>query len=454
MSTRPPYSGDVVQRYLPRILFTAVLLPILFFLGLFVHWRWSNASAIHRLEAKARKNGEPLTYAELAVMYPPIPDSQNGAAILMDEWEKDDPMFWKLFREGAVPSGTPHEPDVNPALPYLGSDLVIIERTNDISRASLDAADVYLREQREHFDKVRTALRYSKFWFPGITSERDPLLPHLAAIKREALNFSIEALIAGERGDSDTAVDSIEDTAHMGNALGSEPNTISQLVRLACYRLALDDMERLLSRRTLSIEQLDKLAKLVEELRAPGALRLAIIGERAAYLDVLNDSEKAPVLRVIKPMQSNRRILLTVCDRLISLGDADRPEVLREYDAIEVNRTNAIAKTNELSSEELSWGMLQNLESPAYRFARFETYRRTVVVALGVERYRMQHQGNLPHQLSDITPQYLKEIPLDILDGKPIRIKELPIGFVVGSSGIAYGDYIRAFPDTCFTIER
>ena len=175
MNAGPTPSDKHAPRGLLFLLFTAVLLPIVVCLVWFLSNRLSNASVIKRLEAKARKNGEPLTYTELTAIYPPIPDSQNGAALLMDEWEKYDPVSWKSFRDGAAPHGGFHEPpNVDSNLPYLGSFWVKVERTNDISPASLKAADVYLREQNKHFDKVRTALSYSNFWFPAITLERGP----------------------------------------------------------------------------------------------------------------------------------------------------------------------------------------------------------------------------------------------------------------------------------------
>src|SRR5690349_14695100 len=99
MNENPSPSPQYAPKWFPRVLFIAVLLPILVCLVWFLSPRWSDASAIRKLEAKARKNGEPLTYPELASLYPPIPDNQNGAALLMDTWEKDNPMYWRLFRE-------------------------------------------------------------------------------------------------------------------------------------------------------------------------------------------------------------------------------------------------------------------------------------------------------------------------------------------------------------------
>jgi hypothetical protein len=434
MNAGPTPSNKHAPRGLPFILFTAVLLPIVICLIWFLSNRWSTASAIRRLEAKARKNGEPLTYAELAATYPPIPDNQNGAALIMDAWEKDNPLRWRSFRDGAelLPEGKPE--DCDPAVPYIGSVLMYFERTNDVSSASLKAADVYLRQRKDQMDQIRKGLNYSKFWFPvRISDGSEMLVPHLAELKREALDFSIEALVASERGDVDSAIAATEYTARTGMALKSEPLIISQFVRLACYGIALNDVERLLSRRRLSPAQLDRLTTFLQELRTPGGMRLALIDYRVSDLYIVNDAwERVPGAGLIGIGQSAKMQVLTECDRLLSLGDPDKPEVLRESD------------------------MSYVAGKAATRFAAFEARRRAAITALAVERYRIQHDGKLPQQLSDITPELLAEIPSDPFDGKPLRFKKLPVGFVVYSVGpkqVNGGDE-RPHRDNAFFIER
>jgi len=278
------------------------------------------------------------------------------------------------------------------------------------------------------------------------------LLPHLAEIKGEALDFSLEALVATERGDVDSAITAIENTAHMGSALKSEPLIISQNVRHACYWIALSDMERLLSRRSLSVDQLNRLAKLLEELRISGGLRLMIIEGRIQSLDVFATWDRVPGVGFIGRNQLEKRLMLTYCDRIICLGDIDKPEALQEYESI---CTNALEAVKAISDEPASEGLfLSTLPGAEYKFARIETHRRAAVTALAVERYRVEHAGKLPQQLSEITPQYLKEIPTDPFDGKPLRFKRLERGFVVGGNGTDDGDYKRVYPEKTFTIER
>src|SRR4051812_6757098 len=154
MNESQPISEQHASKRLALFFFVIVLLPVLVFLIWYLSHRWSHASAIRQLESKARKNGEPLTCTDLAAMYPPIPDEQNGAALLMDQWEKYDPEFWKLFRSGVRLYRIPITPNIDPLLPYLSLTSESVRRTNDINVAELRAAEIYLQQQKEHFDQL------------------------------------------------------------------------------------------------------------------------------------------------------------------------------------------------------------------------------------------------------------------------------------------------------------
>ena len=56
---------------------------------------------------------------------------------------------------------------------------------------------------------------------------------------------------------------------------------------------------------------------------------------------------------------------------------------------------------------------------------------RNAVVALAMERFRVANAGNLPETLSALVPAYLKELPVDPYDGKPVRYKRREKGYIV-----------------------
>ena len=59
---------------------------------------------------------------------------------------------------------------------------------------------------------------------------------------------------------------------------------------------------------------------------------------------------------------------------------------------------------------------------------------RIVDTALAVERYRLEH-GRLPTQLEELVPTYLTAVPVDPVDGQPLRYRHEDEGFVLYSIG-------------------
>ncbi len=80
----------------------------------------------------------------------------------------------------------------------------------------------------------------------------------------------------------------------------------------------------------------------------------------------------------------------------------------------------------------LVWGNV--VPSDFRRYARLRTAR----TVLAVERFRLKH-GKLPGALSELSPGFLKSVPLDPFDNKPLRYKKLEKGYAVWSIG-EHGD--------------
>ncbi|MCP4712130.1 MAG: hypothetical protein GY869_26200 [Planctomycetes bacterium] len=62
--------------------------------------------------------------------------------------------------------------------------------------------------------------------------------------------------------------------------------------------------------------------------------------------------------------------------------------------------------------------------------------------ALLVEEYRLDHNGQLPADLQDLTPDYVETLPVDPYDGKSIKYKEIEDRYIVysiGDDGIDHG---------------
>jgi hypothetical protein len=466
---------------LPVTILVLLVLPLLLGVTWFLNYRVSGNSAVQKLEAKIKARGEPLTLSELAATYPPIPDSSNGVVAILQEWKKEWPAFWQAFEDGAksLPDHPLH-PD-EPAIPFLSSEIQTVSRLAVLQPTNLTAAEEYVRENKDHIEAIRVALRYPQFRYPVvITNGYEALLPHLSEVKHEAWNFRVVGLLAVEHGDVEGALNALEDTARLGDTLADEPFLISQLVRLAAYTMVIEDAERLLSRHTLSANQLEKVDGLLNREQTTGTLRKVLMEERAAGYSLFHLSPDAlarstgiltgqspgkaqlglNILSALGLRDADEAFFLETFEQAIPLADRDDPAAMQQY--VQLFRNVGI-NARKFPPKIFSAMLLPAGEALPQRFARFEGRRRAAVTAIAVERFRLAHDGHLPGQLDDLKPQFLPAVAKDPFDGQPIRFKPLTNGYVVYSIGVNGVDdggrertkkYSTKDCDETFTVER
>jgi hypothetical protein len=66
---------------------------------------------------------------------------------------------------------------------------------------------------------------------------------------------------------------------------------------------------------------------------------------------------------------------------------------------------------------------ITGLGSSFHRAIVAETSRRVVITAIALKRFQLQN-GIFPEKLSELTPEFLSSVPLDPIDGKPLRYKK------------------------------
>jgi hypothetical protein len=71
-----------------------------------------------------------------------------------------------------------------------------------------------------------------------------------------------------------------------------------------------------------------------------------------------------------------------------------------------------------------------------------EAARRTVIMAIALKRYQIKH-GNYPADLDSLVPEFVAAVPLDPVDGKPLRYRLNPDGtfllYSIGGNGVDDG---------------
>ncbi|HEY5914265.1 MAG TPA: hypothetical protein VJA21_27060 [Verrucomicrobiae bacterium] len=136
-------------------------------------------------------------------------------------------------------------------------------------------------------------------------------------------------------------------------------------------------------------------------------------------------------------------LLVFFCDREIELRKAITAATwlgMRVFPGV----TNAVPFRSKHSSRmqamfnsrQISIAMLLEGKSFLGRAAETEARRRLVVAAIGLERYRLGH-GSYPKDLQSLVPDVLKSVPVDFMDGQPLRFRLSELGaFVLYSVGL------------------
>ena len=79
-----------------------------------------------------------------------------------------------------------------------------------------------------------------------------------------------------------------------------------------------------------------------------------------------------------------------------------------------------------------------------------------VMTAIAIKRYR-RDRGQIPKDLEQLVPDFLKQVPTDPIDGKPLRyvVKDSEyLLYSVGKNGVDDGGQGDYDPDIVFRMER
>ena len=451
-----------------------VLLVFLVLLAVYAIARLKDRSAVRQLEAKVRKQGDPLTINELAARYSTVPDEENGAIPLLDLWEKDDPQYWQAFRRGERPAALQVAAKYDPDLPFLGTRRV--KPGQQLSEASQRALEPYLATNSNHIRSIRDSLKPLRYRFPiRFEQTYDALLPHLRKLQTEAQNLRLEGLRTAQAADVPGTLAVIRDILLVSDTMAEEPILISQIIRLSCVAMALNVSEDLLSRHALSVEQIRELQNLFDRLQPRKMLRFAIAAERVASLSVFTHNSSAftsatdsemPTSTQFKRLRrifsltglaiADRRLMLEVTQQAIDIADDTSDQALQRLKGLEMRA----ARTKGVPPRIFSSMMMPAIATATGRFLNLEARLTAAKVALAIERCRVE-RGELPQSLGELVPKYLPKPVVDPFDLQPFRYLRFATGYVVYSIGADFNDdggkpkIISGAPeDETFTVNR
>ena len=420
------------------------LIGVLLLTALFAVYRYTLERVLaSKLEA-IRKQGYPVTLAELDKWYPQVLAGGNGA---------------DAFRAAFTRLADETDPSSSPRVDL--ADLT--PHTTPLSDAIKQAMTSLLASNAEAMALLHEAASTKRSRYP-LNLGRLSLLPypHLMNLHRSAYLLELEAVGYAEEENPELAARSVDSLLGLARSLAAEPLVRSYLARLECQRIAVASFQQVLNKVTPTDSQLGSLSEAFEQANNSYSLSRAFIGQRCIgiytfeLMGGMADVWRMPlgrnthwwqrlVIRVTVFFSSSACLYdasgllqwdelryLQLMDRYIEAARADFPERI------------AVARTLQSAVRQLprshvftgQWLRGMNGSGLILKDASMTARLRAAQTAIAIERYRLAHDQP-PETLAMLAPTCLKTVPTDPFDpaSAGLRYKKLTKGYVVYSVG-------------------
>ncbi|MGO8766287.1 MAG: hypothetical protein ACLQSR_14265 [Limisphaerales bacterium] len=430
----------------------------------------------HQWEAK----GEHFDYA--SVVPPPVPDDQNFAlapvvASSYAAWfdksgHRVEPYDTNVvnrlrmvaedyaYNRGQTPTnGNWQRATLTDLRGWQDYYRMIATKTNEFpvpSQPRSPAADVLLALSK--YDSTIEELQlssqqpYSRF---PLNYDQDPpydvVVPHLAALKQCSLVLRLRAIAEMQDGQSDKALADVKLMLRLIDSIQTEPFLISHLVRLAMMQITLQPIYEGLAEHKWSdaqlaeldsdLAKLDFLADYEFSMRGERALAIASVDyfrrhqnrrEIEEFFDMISEDENGqpsnadfliPLLYLIPSgwfYQNELAVAQLQQQWLLRIVDPEKHLVSPGM----VNQVSARVANQKTTLHNLFvHGLAPALGSSVIKFTYAQVDVDLARVAIALERYRLAH-GNYPDSLDALAPQFMQEVPHDIINGEPLHYQK------------------------------
>lgn len=410
-------------------------------------------AATERFKAQLRAQGEKLTIAEL-VPLPPT-NGPNGAQDFLNATRRLSSLSYQLS-PGSMKMLKPGRARVAWQQPALATE----EATNIWPELKRE-----IESREEGFRDLRAALAQSNLWFqvnylPGFESSS---FQHLMSLKSASQWLSAAALLHLREQQPDLALADLSALIVLPVRYRGEPLLISQMVRIAMVEIAAyatwealqypgwrDDQLAGLQSRWISMEFLSNSAPTLAMERACLIPVFSRSRQSLEYLGKLTDTDSALTLDGLtekggKLLEDPKHGLEELLDHYArrwmwkwwhsyedelwylqflqkNIVVARAAETADAFVPLHTELATELARLGRpprafLVSRELS-GAGYNIFSE--RQLAVETERRLVVTAIALKRFE-QRQGRPPSDLIALVGDYLPAMPIDPMDGHPLR---------------------------------
>jgi hypothetical protein len=411
-----------------RIMALALVAIIVVAISAMTIWRMSLESK-NRARLKAISDrGEPIDSVALNRSYPDVTDTENAAFVWLDgaaemTHDAENGDGWKKFK---IPS-----------------------RGTNLTEVQIEWARGIVQSNQTALKTFRKAATLTKSRYPvDLTPGFNALLPHLSKLKSVARLLQAEAAVAVADGDAQRAVEAVKAILGIGRSLSNEPLLISQLVSHATDAMAFATLDYVMRRLALTDAQLADLAAAFSRSEDPRSLSLALIGERAIFANTAKDPYAFLAAAGGPPASSSvNQSAQELFFGVIRMTGFFERDFGFGVDALTTNIALAklpdpgrfASRTNWTAIEDraregryiLSGLLLPALGKAVHRDTEDRAKARIAQTVLAIERFRLAHAGQLPESVDSLMPAYLRAIPSDPFDGKPLRFKRRDLGYII-----------------------
>lgn len=386
---------------------------------------------------RMRDSGYPVTVPELYEWYALPEGAENGAPayqLAFDAYFHDD-------REELSASD-------RELLPILGD--FELGAGEPLPEPNLAALRDYLSANEEARVQLKVAAEYEFVRFPlRFEDGMKMAIPHTASIKHASKLLAMEALYQAAVGDIRGAESALINAFAVPRALKSEPVSISQLTRRASTGIAIEALEDLFLRFSISEVALHAIITHLSSSSGREILRHAYIAEAVVVnlqLDHIANGSTNPFygiftpevpgpwaafnvnlalnyLRLLRTLDMTKAEFLYFLNGMIELSQfnwADSRPVWAEWETY----LDDVPPENKILTRFL-YPSLVRIRSVAQQH---DAKVALSMLACAVELYRHEH-AKLPDELSALVPSFLAELPEDPYGDGGIKYERLSDGY-------------------------
>jgi hypothetical protein len=305
-------------------------------------------------------------------------------------------------------------------------------------------------------DEIRTASQRPYAVFKIHVEEAfNALFPELAVMKSCVGAFQTKALAELAAGRADAAFADLQAALTMSDAVRTEPILISGLVRLACLEIAVPPLYEGLARGQWSTAQLEQLQARLDRINLVEEMSRTLRGERAFSIAIIDLMKRDPAaldwgadggfegtaMRLMPSgwfYQNQLNIARFYQETFPSLDVSRR--------VVDLTKLNGIMNDlDQRMTPRRPYTVFVSMLFPAIhkavqRTARAQATLNLATLACALERHRLS-TGQYPDQLGALTPRLLERLPLDPVNGEPLKYRRTDDGrFVLWSVGLNLKD--------------